>query len=153
MCPRSQTQANQQLEDAEDYIKQQAVENFRSTDYSVVENAQIAQASFRLRKCARVIDELAANREYILLDVACGPAALRSLLNPDNSYRDIDVAIHKPTPYLRELDIACQAIAFDNKRFDFVVAFGFFVYMGQQQERNSEEIRTILKDDGKFKMR
>ena len=149
---RCQSQANQQIEGPEDYMKRQAVENFRSRDYWVVENAQYAQANFRLRKCARVINELAVNRECALLDVGCGPAALRSLLNPNISYHGIDIAIHEPASYLRELDISRQAIAFDNKRFDFVVALGFFEYMGQQQDRCFEEIRTILKDDGKFMM-
>jgi SAM-dependent methyltransferase len=130
----------------------QAVENFRSRDYWVVENAQYAEASFRLRKCARVINELAGNRECALLDVGCGPAALRSLLSPNITYHGIDIAIHEPAADLRELDIAREAITFDNKRFDFVVALGFFEYMGQQQGQKLEEIRTILKDDGKFMM-
>ncbi len=133
-------------------MKQQTIENFRSRDYWVVENAQYAEASFRLRKCAQVINQLAANRECALLDVGCGPAALRSLLNPNISYHGTDIAIHKPAAYLRELDIVRETIAFDNKRFDFVVAFGLFEYMGQQQDRKLEEIRTVLKDDGKFMM-
>jgi SAM-dependent methyltransferase len=133
-------------------MKQQAIEHFRSRDYWVVENAQYAEASFRLRKCARVINELAADRECALLDVGCGPAALRSLLNPDINYHGIDIAIHQPAGYLRELDTTREPIAFDNKRFDFVVAFGFFEYMGQQQGRKFEEIRRVLKDDGTFMM-
>jgi len=129
-----------------------AVENFKSRDYWVVENAQYAEASFRLRKCARVINELAGSRECTLLDVGCGPAALRPLLNPNILYHGIDIAIHEPAEYLREVDIARETISFDRKRFDFVVALGFFEYMGQQQDRKFEEIRTILKDDGKFMM-
>ena len=134
-------------------MKQQAIENFRSRDYWVVENAQYAEASFRLRKCAQIINEMAENKECTLLDVGCGPAALQPLLNPNISYHGIDIAIHKPVAYLRELDIARETIAFDNKRFDFVVAFGFFEYMGQQQRpqvRGNQQ--AILKDDGKFMM-
>ena len=133
-------------------MKQQTVENFRSRDYWVVENAQYAEASFRLRKCAQIINEMAGNKECTLLDVGCGPGALQPLLNQNISYYGIDIAIHKPAAYLRELDIARETIAFDNKRFDFVVAFGFFEYMGQQQDRKFEEIRAVLKDDGKFMM-
>jgi cyclopropane fatty-acyl-phospholipid synthase-like methyltransferase len=130
----------------------QTTENFRSRDYWVVENAQYAEASFRLRKCARVLNELAGDRKCALLDVGCGPAALQPLLKPNISYYGIDIAIHKPGVYLREVDTAREPIAFDNMRFDFVVALGFFEYMGQQQDRKFEEIRTILKDDGKFMM-
>jgi len=130
----------------------EAIENFRSRDYWVVENAQYAKVSFRLRKCAGVLNQLAGDRECTLLDVGCGPGALRTLLNPNIEYHGIDIAIHEPASYFRELDIAHEPIAFDNKRFDFVVAFGFFEYMGQLQERKFEEIRKILKDDGKFMM-
>jgi len=130
----------------------EAVDNFRSRDYWVVENAQYANASFRLRKCAKVINEMTGNSECTLLDVGCGPGALRPLLNPNISYYGIDIAIHEPAAFLRELDIARETIAFDKKRFDFVVAMGFFEYMGQQQNHKFEEIRTVLKDDGRFIM-
>jgi SAM-dependent methyltransferase len=130
----------------------QAAENFRTKDYWIVENAQYAEASFRLRKCAQIINKMARNKECTLLDVGCGPAALQPLLSSNIRYYGIDIAIHKPAAYLRELDIAREAITFDGKQFDFVVAFGFFEYMGEQQNRKLEEIRTILKDDGKFIM-
>lgn len=130
----------------------QAAENFRSRDYWIVENAQYAEANFRLQKCARIINEMAGNQECALLDVGCGPAALQLLLNPKISYYGVDMAIHEPAAYLRELDLARETIAFDDKRFDFVVALGFFEYMGQQQNRKFEEIRATLKDDGKFIM-
>jgi SAM-dependent methyltransferase len=128
----------------------QAVENFRDRDYWIVENALYAEPSFRLKKCASVINELAGDRECTLLDVGCGPAALRPLLKPNVHYHGIDIAIHQNVPYLMECDIAKQTIAWENKRFDFVVALGFFEYMGHQQKLNFEEIRNILKDDGKF---
>jgi SAM-dependent methyltransferase len=130
----------------------QTAENFRSRDYWIVENALYIEPSFRLKKCAQVINELAGNRECTLLDVGCGPAALRPLLNKNVSYHGIDIAIHQPAPYLREVDIARETIAWDNKRFDFVVALGFFEYMGHQQKLKLEEIRKILKDDGQFMM-
>lgn len=130
----------------------QATENFRSRDYWIVENAQYAAPSFRLRKCAVTINAMAGSRQCAILDVGCGPAALRPLLNSNISYYGIDIAIHQPAPYLREIDITREAIAYGDKRFDFVVALGFFEYMGQQQNRKLEEIRAILKDDGKFMM-
>jgi len=130
----------------------QAAENFRNRDYWIVENTLYVEASFRLRKCAQTINELSGNRECSLLDVGCGPVALKSLLKPNISYYGIDIAIHEPRPYLREINTAHEVIDFDNKRFDFVVALGFFEYMGQEQRRKFEEIRGILKDDGKFMM-
>src|SRR5260370_8382233 len=130
----------------------QAVESFRSRDYWVVENAQYAEPSFRLHKCARVINELGGNGEWRMVDVGCGTAALELLLNFNIRYYGIDIAINKPAHYLREFDIARETIAFDNKRFDFIVAFGFFEYMGQRQNVKFKEIREILKDDGKFMM-
>ncbi len=130
----------------------QAARNFKSRDYWIVENTLYAEASFRLRKCARFINEFAGNRECCLLDIGCGPAALRPLLNSNVSYYGIDIAIHNPAEYLREFDTARETIAFDKRRFDFVVAMGFFEYMGNQQKEKFEEIRQILKEDGKFLM-
>lgn len=130
----------------------EAIENFRNRDYWIVENAHYARASFRLRKCAEILNKLADDRECTLLDVGCGPGALRSLLNPNIKYHGIDIAIHEPVGYFREFDIAHEPIAFGDKRFDFVVAFGFFEYMGQLQDRKFKEIRRILKDEGKFMM-
>lgn len=130
----------------------EAADNFRSRDYWIVENARYARPSFRLRKCAKFINQMAGNRECDLLDVGCGPAALRALLNPNITYYGVDIAIHEPAAKFRELDIAREAIAFDNRLFDFVVALGLFEYMGPQQNRKFEEIRAILKDDGTFIM-
>ena len=84
----------------------QAVENFRDRDYWVVENKLYVEPSFRLKKCARVIGEMAAGRPCSLLDVGCGPAALRPLLPPNVTYHGIDIAIHENVPWLRERDIA-----------------------------------------------
>jgi len=130
----------------------QVVENFRDRDYWIVENTLYVEPSFRLKKCAQIINQLAGGRECSLLDVGCGPAALRPLLNTNVHYHGIDIAIHQQVPYLLECDIAQQTIDFDNKRFDFVVALGFFEYMGHQQKKKLEEIRNIMKDDGKFMM-
>lgn len=129
-----------------------SADNFRSRDYWIVENRLYIEPSFRLRKCANLINRMAANRERSLLDVGCGPGALRQLLIPNIQYHGIDLAIHHPAACFREMDIAHEKIAFDNKRFDFVTAMGFFEYMGHQQKRKFEEICEILRPGGKFIM-
>lgn len=128
----------------------QAAANFRNRDYWIVENAQYVEPSFRLKKCAAFINRMAATRPSSLLDVGCGPAALRPLLRQNIDYCGIDIAIHQPVPFLREIDIAGQPIKFDDRRFDFVTALGFFEYMGGKQGSKFLEIRKILKDEGKF---
>lgn len=130
----------------------QVMENFRSKDYWIVENAQYAVVSFRLKKCGRIVNRMAGNRDCSLLDVGCGPGALRTQLAPNVAYHGIDIAIHDSAPYFKELDVAHEPIAFDGKRFDFVASMGFFEYMGVQQEQKLEEIRSILRPDGKFIM-
>ena len=130
----------------------QTVENFRDRDYWIVENTIYKKPSFRLRKCAQVVNKIAAGRQCSLLDVGCGPAALQPLLDPNVSYFGLDIAIHQPAANLRELDVARETVDFDGRRFDFVVALGFFEYMGHQQKLKFEEIRNILKPDGKFMM-
>jgi cyclopropane fatty-acyl-phospholipid synthase-like methyltransferase len=133
-------------------LMKQSVDAYRDRDYWIVENALYAEPSFRLRKCARFVNELAGQRSCTLLDIGCGPAALRPLLNQNVTYYGVDIAIHQPASYLRELDFSRTKVSFDDKRFDFVTAMGFFEYMGQQQNRKFEEIRDILTDDGKFIM-
>src|SRR5512144_3011817 len=104
----------------------EATENLRSKDYWIVENAQYAEPSFRLRKCARILDGIAHGRRCDLLDVGCGPAALRELLSPNFNYYGLDIAIQKPASYLREVDFGATKISFDGKRFDFITALGVF---------------------------
>ena len=130
----------------------EAVENYRPRDYWIFENAQYAEPSFRLRKLARIVNELTRGRACSLLDVGCGPAALRELLSPNISYYGMDIAIHQPASYLREVDFVRDEIAFGGKRFDFVVGMGVLEYMGKRQNRKFEEIRNILNKDGKFIM-
>jgi len=130
----------------------QVAENFRTRDYWIVENAQYAAVSFRLRKLARIVNEMAGDRECSLLDVGCGPAALRSVLRPNVAYHGIDIAIHEPAPYLQEIDIAHDPIDFSGRSFDFVVAMGLYEYMGTQQDQKFDEVRAIMKNDGKFIM-
>jgi SAM-dependent methyltransferase len=130
----------------------EVTQDYRDKDYWIVENAQYAEPSFRLRKCARLVNQLAQGRACSLLDVGCGPAALSQLLDPNISYYGVDLAIHQPASYLREADFAQNRISFDERRFDFVVAMGVFEYMGQNQNRKLQEIKEILNDNGKFIM-
>ena len=130
----------------------EVTENYRAKDYWIVENAQYAKPSFRLKKCARIINELARGRACNLLDIGCGPAALRELLSPNISYYGLDIAIQEPASYLRELDFVKTAISFGEASFDFIVTLGVFEYMGQKQNRKLEEIGNILNEDGKFIM-
>lgn len=129
-----------------------ATQEYRNKEYWIVENAQYAEPSFRLRKCARVVNQLANGRPSSLLDVGCGPAALRQLLDPNVSYYGLDLAIHQRADYLREADFVKNRVAFDDRRFDFVTAMGFLEYMGQKQNQKFEEISQILNEHGKFVM-
>lgn len=130
----------------------QSVDAYRGRDYWIVENTLYAEPSFRLRKCARLVNKLAGQRTCVLLDVGCGPAALRPLLNRNITYYGMDIAIHQPASYLRELDFSRNKIDFDGMRFDFVTAMGLLEYMGQRQNEKFEQIREVLTDDGKFIM-
>jgi len=129
------------------------LENFRARDYWIEQNLQYAEPSFRLRKCARIINELAKDRECSLLDVGCGPGALRQVLSPNIAYHGIDIAIHHADSCFREIDFSRNKICFDGKSFDFIVAFGVFEYMGQLQERKWHfhnvlcELRTFSPTD------
>ena len=64
----------------------QVAENFRGKDYWIAENAQYAVPSFRLRKCAQIINAMAGNKECTLLDVGCGPGALQPLLSESDRW-------------------------------------------------------------------
>ena len=128
----------------------QTAEQFRGRDYWIVENTLYVEPSFRLRKCARLIGEMSGCRACNLLDVGCGPGALRELLPANVRYHGIDIAIHDPAAHFREMDTAREPIDFDGQRFDFVTAMGFFEYMGGVQKLKFEEIRRILNPGGKF---
>jgi SAM-dependent methyltransferase len=106
---------------------------------------------YRLEKSARIINRLARAKEFItLLDVGCGPATLEPLLRSNIQYYGIDIAIHDPAPNFIEADLVNTPIRFDGKRFDIVIAQGFFEYMGTFQERKFAEISQLLSDGGIF---
>jgi hypothetical protein len=118
-------------------------DNFNNRDFWPKENLSYAGPNSRARKCARMIAEFSGNKPCDLLDVGCGPAALRQVLKPNINHHGIDLAIHNPAPCLREVDFAENPIASDNKQFRFVVAMGAFEYTGRHQEQKFAEIDKI----------
>jgi|SRR5215471_1901358 len=119
-------------------------------DFWDQENLKFSEPWYRLEKAARLMTRLAQGQERTLLDVGCGPATLQRLLPANIHYHGIDIAIHDPAPNLREADLVESAIAFDDKRFDFVVALGVFEYIGKVQSQKFAEVAQLLTGNGKF---
>ena len=113
-------------------------------------NLVFSQPHYRLEKCARIIRKLAQGQPCSLLDVGCGPAALRRLLPPNIEYYGMDLAIHDQGPNLIEADLLKSPIRFADKKFNIVLAQGFFEYMADAQSQKFAEIAEILERDGKF---
>src|SRR5215471_16910849 len=114
------------------------------------ENLKYIVPHFRLEKAARLINRIAGRNECDLLDLGCGPAALRDLLQPNIRYHGIDIALQHPGPQFREMDFVETPIRFDNRRFDLVIAQGVFEYIGSVQEQKFAEIRDMLRGKGRF---
>src|SRR5438874_1177062 len=127
-------------------------DNFNKRDFWVEENMVYAKPMFRTRRLARMIAEYSKGEPCDLLDLGCGPAALRQVVGPNINYHGMDIAIHESAPNLRELDFAKNVIAYDNKRFGIVAAMGIFEYMGRYQAQKFAEINKILEPNGKFIM-
>jgi SAM-dependent methyltransferase len=119
-------------------------------DFWSTENLKYSRPHFRMEKIARTVNSLAKGKDCTLLDVGCGPAALEPLVQPNIEYYGIDIALAHPAPNLIEADIVEAPIRFADKRFDIVLAQGFFEYVGGLQEQKFAEIRQLLKPDGKF---
>ena len=119
-------------------------------DFWSKENLQYGRPHYRLEKSARIVNRLARGKKLALLDVGCGPAALMPLLRSNIEYYGIDIAIHDPAPNLIEADLTNTPIRFDDKRFDIVIAQGFFEYMGTFQAQKFTEISQLLNDGGIF---
>ena len=130
----------------------EVTDNFLKRDFWIKKNLLYVESNFRLRKCARLLQDIMQGRRYDLLDVGCGPATLRTLLGSNVNYYGLDIAIHESVPYLLETDLARNPISFKDKRFDIVVALGLFEYIGPHQDQKFLEISRILKRDGKFIM-
>ena len=119
-------------------------------DFWSKENLNYSRPHYRLEKAARIVNRLARDKKSTLLDVGCGPAALMPLLRSNIQYYGIDIAIHDPAPNLIEADVVSRPIRFDDKRFDIVIAQGFFEYAGAFQAQKFVEISGILNDGGIF---
>lgn len=119
-------------------------------DFWSKENLNYSRPHYRLEKSARIVNRLARGKKSTLLDVGCGPAALMPLLRSNIQYYGIDIAIHDPAPNLIEADVLSRTIRFDNKRFDIVIAQGFFEYAGTFQAQKFAEISDLLNDGGIF---
>ena len=119
-------------------------------DFWSTENLKYSRPHYRLEKAARIINRLAQGKSYTLLDVGCGQAALMPLLRSNIQYYGIDIAIHDPGPNLIEADLINTPIRFDGKRFNIVIAQGFFEYVGPFQAQKFAEISQLLNDGGTF---
>lgn len=119
-------------------------------DFWNKENLKYAEPHLRAQKVARLINEIAGGKECDLLDIGCGPAGLRSLLDEKIRYYGIDIAIHDPAPNLIQADLVENPIEFNGKQFDIVVAQGAFEYFGEVQSQKFDEIKKLLADDGTF---
>ena len=119
-------------------------------DFWSQENLKYTQPHYRMRKVARVVNRFAGGKACRLLDIGCGPATLRSLLDPNIAYYGIDIAIPQPSPGLVERDLLQEPIGSDHAPFDLIVAQGFFEYMADAQSQKFAEIADLLAPDGRF---
>ena len=119
-------------------------------DFWSHENLKYAQPHYRLEKAARIINRIGRGRECTLFDVGCGPATLRHLLTPNIGYFGADIAIQEPASYLLEADFVEGPIQFGGKKFDIVLAQGFFEYVGEHQSQKFAEIAALIKPGGVF---
>jgi SAM-dependent methyltransferase len=119
-------------------------------DFWSQENLKYSRPHYRMRKMARLVNRLADGKECRLLDVGCGPATLRQLLDPNIDYHGIDIAIQEPSPGLVERDLLREPIASDHAPFDLIVAQGFFEYMADAQSQKFAEIAELLVPDGRL---
>jgi SAM-dependent methyltransferase len=134
-------------------VPEDAVSNttrYYKKDFWSNENLKYSQPHYRLEKSARIVRRLVKDKERTILDVGCGPATLRRLLPSNIQYYGIDIAIHDPAPNLLEADIVDGPIRFGDERFDFVLAQGFFEYVGDFQSQKFYEITKILRPNGIF---
>ena len=119
-------------------------------DFWREENLKYSRPHYRMEKAARLVNKLARGQQRTLLDVGCGPATLRSLLEPNIKYHGVDIAIREPAPDLIEADFIEAPIQFNDQRFDIVLAQGVFEYVGNFQSQKFAEIAQLLNDDGIF---
>jgi SAM-dependent methyltransferase len=119
-------------------------------DFWRTENLNYVRPHLRMEKIAGLANKIAGGAERTLLDVGCGPATLQDLLRPGIRYYGIDIAIQKPAANLLEADLVQTPITFDGRRFDIIVAQGFFEYVGNHQAEKFAEIAGLLAEGGTF---
>jgi SAM-dependent methyltransferase len=119
-------------------------------DFWRTENLNYSTPHRRMKKVARTVNSLAREKDRTLLDVGCGPATLASLLRPNIHYYGVDIAIQEPGANLLEADLTENRIAFGDRRFDIVVAQGFFEYVSDLQSEKLAEIADLLAEGGTF---
>ena len=124
--------------------------NYYKRDFWIEENLNYVGPHYRLEKCARLVNKIAGGEQRDLLDVGCGPGALRKLLHSNINYYGIDIAVHEPAPNLIQSDFLENEIGFNDKHFDIIVAQGVFEYVGRFQSQKFSEIQRILNPDGRF---
>lgn len=123
---------------------------YYNREFWSVENQKYATPHYRMQKSAKIITKLAAGKAIALLDLGCGPAALRSVLPGNIDYHGIDIAIREPAPYLTERDFVREPISSAGKRFDIILAQGVFEYMGDCESLKLSEIASLLRENGTF---
>ena len=107
------------------------------------EHAKFLRPHYRLEKSASLINRIVGSSPCSLLDVRMRPgdpgiiAPAEHRLSRD---RHLDGG---PAPNLLEADILREPIAFPDKSFDMVVAFGLFEYLEDQQDLKLVEIRKF----------
>ncbi|HZO99476.1 MAG TPA: class I SAM-dependent methyltransferase, partial [Terriglobia bacterium] len=119
-------------------------------DFWIQENLKYAQPHFRLEKAARIVNRIANGKKCDLLDVGCGPATLRYLLDRNIQYHGIDIALHEQASDLLQVDFLENPISFKGKKFDIILAQGVFEYVGAFQAQKFSEITQLLKENGTF---
>lgn len=132
------------------YFMAHITEQYYKREFWAAENLKYVKPHFRLAKAARIVNRLAQGKPCELVDVACGPATLATLLNKNIDYYGIDIAIHNPAPNLLQADFLVNPIQFGEKQFDIIVAQGIFEYIGKFQEEKLAEIKQILRKRGRF---
>ncbi len=123
---------------------------YRKKDFWSKENLRYQNPHYRLEKSAHIVTKLAGGADRSLLDVGCGPATLMQLLPANISYYGVDISIPEPAPNLAEADVLENPIGFDGRKFDMVLAQGFFEYVGELQSRKFAEIASLLNRGGTF---
>jgi SAM-dependent methyltransferase len=104
----------------------------------------------RLMMIGRFVDRLASSGSK-LLDVGCGPAALKKLLPDDIDYFGVDisdglVAAHGDPSHFTVADLNTEPACFGGAQFDIVVCSGIFEYIEHVEPFGSFLARKVAPD-------